>query len=42
MNKLELMADLSKENGIKRSEAKTVVNMFFNEINEVNVFYYAN
>jgi integration host factor subunit beta len=32
MNKLELMADLSKENGIKRSEAKTVVNMFFNEM----------
>ena len=32
MNKLELMAVLSKENGIKRSEAKTVVNMFFNEM----------
>jgi len=32
MNKLELMADLSKENGIKRSEARTVVNMFFNEM----------
>ena len=34
MNKLELMADLSKENGIKRSEAKTVVNMFFNEMTD--------
>jgi len=32
MNKLELMADLSKENGINKSEARTVVNMFFNEM----------
>ena len=32
MNKLELIADLSKENGLKRSEAMTVVNMFFNEM----------
>ena len=32
MNKLELMAVLSKENGLKRSEAKTVVNMFYNEM----------
>jgi len=34
MNKLELIAGLSKENGIKRSEANTVVNMFFNEMSD--------
>ncbi len=32
MNKLELTAILSKENGLKRSEAKTVVNIFFNDM----------
>ena len=34
MNKLELMATLSKEHGLKKSEARTVVNMFFNEITD--------
>ena len=32
MNKLELIADLSKKNGIKKSEARIVVNMFFSEM----------
>jgi len=32
MNKMELMAVLSKENGLKRLEAKTVVNIFFNDM----------
>ncbi len=32
MNKLELIAALSKENGIIKSEARTVVNTFFNEM----------
>ena len=32
MNKLELTAILSKENGLKRLEAKTVVNIFFNDM----------
>ena len=34
MNKLELVADLSKENGINKSEARTVVNTFFNEMTD--------
>ena len=32
MNKLELIADLSKENGIIKSEARIVVDTFFNEM----------
>lgn len=32
MNKLELTAVLAKENGLKKPEAKAVVNMFFNEM----------
>ncbi len=32
MNKLELMAVLSKENGLKKSEARAVLNMFFSEM----------
>ncbi len=34
MNKLELIAGLSKENGIIKSEARTVVNTFFNEMTD--------
>jgi integration host factor subunit beta len=34
MNKLELVAGLSKENGIIKSEARTVVNTFFNEMTD--------
>ena len=34
MNKLELIAGLSKENGINKSEARTVVNTFFNEMTD--------
>ena len=32
MNKIELIAELSKENGIKKSEARTVVDLFFNKM----------
>ena len=32
MNKLGLVADLSKENGINKLEARIVVNMFFSEM----------
>ena len=34
MNKLELIAGLSKENGINRLEARTVVNTFFNDMTD--------
>ena len=32
MNKIELIAELSKKNGIKKSEARTVVDLFFNKM----------
>ena len=34
MNKLELIAGLSKENGINKIEARTVVYLFFNEMTD--------
>lgn len=34
MNKLDLIAGLSKENGINKSEARIVVDTFFNEMTD--------
>jgi len=34
MNKLELITGLSKENGINKSDARTIVNTFFNQMTD--------